>query len=119
MIDFQTFIDVNGLKKKDIASFLGVSNAFITQLCDGRKPLPPAKLALIKANEQGWDVSMLQEDQPAGNINSVVNSKNFSYEADTVNSELIGIIKEQQSQMKESQRQMGILIDTIHQLSTK
>lgn len=119
MIDFQTFIDVNGLKKKDIASFLGVSNAFITQLCDGRKHLPPAKLALIKANEQGWDVSMLQEDQPAGNINSVVNSKNFSYEAGTVNSELIGIIKEQQSQMKESQRQMGILIDTIHQLSTK
>ena len=74
MTDFQQFIDVNHLLKKEIASFLGVSNAFITQLCDGSKRLPAAKMALIKANEYGWDVSMLTpgNGQTVGDNNSGV-----------------------------------------------
>lgn len=58
MTDFERFIQENGLKKKDIAVFLGVSNAFITQLCAGLRSLSDSKLALIKANEYGWDTSM-------------------------------------------------------------
>lgn len=63
---FSKFLSVNRLKKKDIASFLGVSNAFITQLCSNMRPLPDEKFALIKANTFGWDISMLttQEDTP-------------------------------------------------------
>ncbi|MDO4707473.1 MAG: S24 family peptidase [Porphyromonadaceae bacterium] len=56
--DFQEFIKVNALKKKDIAEYLGVSNAFITQLSNGLRGVPEDKIALIKANEKGWDVSM-------------------------------------------------------------
>lgn len=59
MDSFAKFLSVNGLKKKDIAAFLGVSNAFITQLCNGTRTLPADKLALIKANEE-WDSSMLK-----------------------------------------------------------
>lgn len=65
MSNFAKFLEVNHLKRKDIASFLGVSGAFITQICQGIRPLPPEKLALIK-NAYGWDTSMLtsQEDTP-------------------------------------------------------
>lgn len=59
MSDFSKFLTVNGLKRKDIASFLGVSGAFVTQLTSGERRLPPEKLALIKANPFGWDISML------------------------------------------------------------
>lgn len=55
---FAKFLSVNKLKKKEIAAYLGVSNAFITQLCNGSRTLPADKLALIKANEE-WDTSML------------------------------------------------------------
>ena len=59
MEDFGNFLTTNGIKKKEIASFLGVSNAFVTQLCTGRSKLTSEKLALIKANK-GWDSSMLK-----------------------------------------------------------
>ena len=56
---FNNFLTTNGIRKKEIASFLGVSNAFVTQLCTGRSKLTPEKTALIKANRKGWDTSML------------------------------------------------------------
>lgn len=59
MSNFAKFLKVNGLKRKDIASFLGVSGAFITQISNGDRPLPEEKLAMIKANACGWDISML------------------------------------------------------------
>ena len=74
MTDFQRFIEANNLRKKEIAAFLGVSNAFITQLCDGSKRIPPQKLALIKANDEGWDISMFESrpTQSVGDNNSGV-----------------------------------------------
>ena len=63
MSNFAKFLKVNGLKRKDIASFLGVSGAFITQISSGDRPLPEEKLAMIKANDFGWDISMLIPEQ--------------------------------------------------------
>lgn len=63
MSNFAKFLKVNGLKRKDIASFLGVSGAFITQISSGDRPLPEEKLAMIKANDLGWDISMLIPEQ--------------------------------------------------------
>lgn len=60
MTDFANFLKVNGLKRKEIAAFLGVSGAFITQVCNGTRPLPAEKLALIKQNPYNWDFSMLE-----------------------------------------------------------
>ena len=61
MDSFAKFLSINGLKKKDIAAYLGVSNAFVTQLCAGTRKLPADKLALIKVNPN-WDSSMLLSD---------------------------------------------------------
>ena len=63
MGNFSNFLKANGLKKKDIASFLGVSNAFITQLCSDARKLPDEKLALIKANTLNWNISMLDQHE--------------------------------------------------------
>lgn len=59
MSDFAKFMTVNRLKRKDIAAYLGVSGAFVSQITSGDRPLPEEKLAKIKANAYGWDVSML------------------------------------------------------------
>ena len=60
--DFQVFVEANGLKKKDLASHLGVSATFISQLCNGQSKLPDEKLKQIKATE-GWDTSMFSTEQ--------------------------------------------------------
>lgn len=82
MTNFAKFLSVNGLKRKDIASFLGVSGAFITQLTSGMRPLPEEKLAMIKANAYGWDYSMLlPEAQKAKAIHLDHLDRGRSYEA--------------------------------------
>ena len=63
MTPFAKFMSINNLKRKDIASFLGVSGAFITQISSGDRPLPEEKLATILANAYGWDTSMLTEPE--------------------------------------------------------
>lgn len=60
MTDFEVFIKTNGIKKKDIAAYLGVSNAFITQLASGACEIPYEKLKKIKENPS-WDASMLSD----------------------------------------------------------
>ena len=62
MNTFVKFLKTNNLKKGQIATFLGVSNAFITQLCSGKRNIPSEKLALIIAN-LNWDTSMLTEPE--------------------------------------------------------
>ena len=66
MTPFAKFLSVNGLKRKDIAAFLGVSGAFITQISSGARKLPDEKLATIKANAYGWDTSMLEDKTLSG-----------------------------------------------------
>lgn len=84
MTDFEKFISENGVKKKDIASYLGVSNAFITQLVSGKRQLPSEKLALIKARTD-WNTSM---------FNHAEFDKHSELAA--TNSELWEVIKSQQ-----------------------
>lgn len=63
MTPFAKFMSINNLKRKDIASFLGVSGAFITQISSGDRPLPEEKLAMILTNAYKWDTSMLTEPE--------------------------------------------------------
>lgn len=63
MTPFAKFMSINNLKRKDIAFFLGVSGAFITQISSGDRPLPEEKLAMILTNAYNWDTSMLTEPE--------------------------------------------------------
>ncbi|MBQ7623012.1 MAG: hypothetical protein IJS66_04675 [Bacteroidales bacterium] len=78
MSDFQLFVSANNILKKDIAAFLGVSKAFITQLASGEKRIPADKLEKILANEYGWDTSMLTGKKNSDNVASVIVNGNNS-----------------------------------------
>lgn len=84
MTDFELFIKKNAIKKKELAEFLGTSNAFITQLCKGVAPLPADKLKKIKENLT-WDTSMLVIDRPSitaraeGNARVEIGSRNKNF----------------------------------------
>ncbi len=80
MDSFAKFLSINGLKKKDIAAYLGVSNAFVTQLCAGTRKLPADKLALIKVNPD-WDSSMLLSDTERAKAIHLDLDRGRSYEA--------------------------------------
>ncbi len=84
MTDFELFIKKNAIKKKELAKFLGTSNAFITQLCKGVAPLPADKLKKIK-EDLTWDTSMLVIDRPSitaraeGNAKVEIGSRNKNF----------------------------------------
>lgn len=100
MNTFAKFLSVNGLKRKDIASFLGVSGAFITQIASGDRPLPEEKLALIKANANNWDISMLTKERIPHADNPVV---------DTLVEYLERKVENQDALIRELYQQIGML----------
>ena len=137
MTDFQAFINANGLKKGKVANFLNVSNAFITQLCSGAKLLPAAKLALIKANTFGWNISMFETaaNQTTGDNNSGViinrggnhgkidNRHYYSNSPDVLRAQVAQLdellkekeerLKEKDAQIKEKDAQIKQLLDIL------
>ena len=90
---FANFMSVNNLKRKDIASFLGVSGAFITQLTSGQRSLPSKQLAVIKANAYGWDTSMLEE-KPSNSIGFFSGVKNITHSHEAVAGNIDNAIRE-------------------------
>ena len=130
MTDFQEFIKANGLLKKEIANYLNVSNAFVTQLCSGAKRVPADKMALIKANENGWDLSMF--DRPAqvnvgrdntgvvvngDNVHSPIDNRQYYSDSPDVLRATIDLlderIKEKDAQIKEKDAQIKQLLDIL------
>lgn len=79
MVEFAKFLEVNELKRRDIAEYLDVSGSFITQIRKGERPLPPKMLALIKENAYGWDVSMFTKSQAALQSEAMANNALIDY----------------------------------------
>ena len=134
MTDFKLFVEKNALLKKTVAAYLGVSNAFITQLCDGTKKLPADKFALIKANEEGWDLSMFDDSGRGVNVggnasgvivngnnsNSPIDNRHYYSDSPDVLRAQIDIlderIKEKDAQIKEKDAQINRLLDLLEKL---
>lgn len=59
------FLKVNSLKQVEIARYLGVTEAAISNVVKGKSEFSDENLIKILNNPYGWDVSMLKEsDQP-------------------------------------------------------
>lgn len=125
MTPFAKFLSINGLKRKDIAAFLGVSGAFITQISSGDRKLPDEKLATIKANAYGWDTSML-EDKTLSGMDRVREQRPVSEEQ--LRSTVLGVmepaekfhieylerkVNDQESLIRELYKQIGILEEKL------
>lgn len=128
MADFERFLKDNNLKKIDIADYLQVSKAFITQLCNGSRRLPPEKFALLQA--KGWDTTaLLESDQSSdnsnnGNITKIGNLSGVTNSPTTVNNnggsaELMKVIKQQREQIKAQHEQIQNLTEIIKNLTAR
>lgn len=57
------FLKVNGLKQVDLARYLGITEAAVSNAVKGKSEFSPENLIKIKSNPYGWDTSMLKSDQ--------------------------------------------------------
>lgn len=111
---YKQFLAENSLKQRELAEYLQITESAVSNLVTGKANLSEANLIKLLQNEKGWDVSMFPAQSPVlGPVDSVVNSKNFRYEKTGITAEdFLAIVKE-------NQRQMGKLIETISILSGK
>ena len=57
------FLKANNLKQRELAYFLGVTEAAISNVAKGKSYFSEENLIKILNNPHGWDVSMLTETQ--------------------------------------------------------
>ena len=105
---FEKFLRTNGLAGKEVAHFLDVSDAFISQLRQGKVDLPSDKMMKLKQSGNNWDLSMfpnkpetrehsLSEQDDQGKISPQFDKMlDALNEALKQNSRLIGIIEKMQ-----------------------
>lgn len=125
MTDFELFIKKNAIKKKELAEFLGTSNAFITQLCKGVAPLPADKLKKIKENLT-WDTSMLVIDRPSitaraeGNARVEIGSRNKNFcPGETDAASRIAVLEKEIEMLKERLKDKDGQIEFLRTLINK
>lgn len=113
------FLKYKGLSQKRFADAVGVSSGYVNAIRQSIQPETLHKIAICYPDlDTGWLItgegSMIKPQNITGNVNSVVNSKNFNYEkgGSITAADFLAFAKE-------SQRQIGELIDTISVLSKK
>lgn len=112
MANYKEFLKTNRIKQVELAKYLGITEAAISNVVNGKANLSEENLIKILDNDRGWDVSMLRPD---GQIvsDSVFNSNHFSYDKSGIPADQFLAV------VQENQRQMGQLIDTITELAKK
>ena len=58
------FLKANNLKQRELAKYLGITEAAISNVVKGKSSFSDENLIKILNNPNGWDVSMLTEGQP-------------------------------------------------------
>lgn len=63
-MDVRAFLKANGLKQRELAYYLGVTEAAISNVVKGKSDFAEENLIKILNNPNGWDTSMLVESEP-------------------------------------------------------
>lgn len=63
-MDVRAFLKTNGLKQRELAYYLGVTEAAISNVVKGKSDFAEENLIKILNNPNGWDTSMLVESEP-------------------------------------------------------
>lgn len=63
-MDVRAFLKTNGLKQRELAYYLGVTEAAISNVVKGKSVFAEENLIKILNNPNGWDTSMLMESEP-------------------------------------------------------
>jgi transcriptional regulator with XRE-family HTH domain len=109
--NLRAFRKLNGLTQEELAAFLGVKKAFISQIETGRVAFPEDKLFRILQNDRGWDTSILMGDGSiVGDGNTVNNGRDQTITPDPG---LVAALREAQAQNAKSQEQIDRLLGII------
>ena len=63
-MEVRAFLKTNNLKQRDLAYYLGVTEAAISNVVKGKSDFSKENLIKILNNPNGWDTSMLIEVKP-------------------------------------------------------
>lgn len=118
MSAFSNFLEINRIMKKDIAEYLGVSNAYVSQLVTGEKRLSEQKMSLLRQNSE-WDLTPF--DSPDESFKQNLSE---SPDASLAVKELVRVVADQrgrlnflQDQNKSLQDQNKRLFDLVEKLT--
>ena len=107
------FRRLNKLTQDDLASFLGVTRSFVSQIENGRVDLPFGLRQRILENDCGWDISPLVESTVVGDGNVVNAGRDQVVSPDPG---LVAALREAQAQNAKSQEQIDRLLGIIEGL---
>lgn len=60
--DLSRFLYENGISRKEIAEYLGVSSQFVSMVCNGKCQLSGRLYNLIVNNDRGWNTDCLSAE---------------------------------------------------------
>lgn len=116
-MELRDFLKVNSLRQVDIARYLGVTEAAISNVVKGKSEFSKENLIKLQENPHGWDTSMLNTEQPKlmaeqipslSNVEILLRDMLAEKEAkiDALQ-ELIWVLKEENGRLKEQLRAKG------------
>lgn len=108
---FRAFRKSNFLTQEEVADFLGVKKAFISQIETGRVALPDDKLFRLLHNDRGWDTTFLVSGgSVVGDGNTVNNGRDQTVSTDLG---LVAALRDAQAQNAKSQEHIDRLLAII------
>ena len=61
MTALKEFLIANDLRQSDICEYLDLAPSYVSQIVNGRRPLPDSARRALLANDCGWDVECLRQ----------------------------------------------------------
>lgn len=118
VIDTRLFRLKNNIKQQELATYMGVSSAFISQLERGKRPMPEDMLKKLINNPHGWDTSMLINgsiyagNNNAGDVNVQIGQNRASGDAHASGdpSTKIAVLEKENQMLREQIEFMKTLI---------
>lgn len=112
IVNLKAFRTANQLSQKEIADLLGVSIAFVSAVERGAAKLPEDKIAMLRANDRGWDVSRLDDfviSSGRNNEEEAIHLQHVIKENERLKAEVARLMAEIEFYHKTTDRLLGIL----------
>ena len=109
------FLKANNLKQRELAHYLGVTEAAISNAVKGKSYFSEENLIKILNNPHGWDVSMLTSPSEEETDEKAVQ---VSERANSLEDLLRGVLARQDAKIDELQKRINELIEENAKLKT-
>lgn len=104
------FLYANGITRKELSEYLGVTPQFVSNLASGKSELSGRLYKMLLENDKSWNITMLSEDPATISIDPSISDMPYDIPAD-----FVSLFE----QLKVKDEQIAKLLDIIKNLSTK